>query len=79
MKPVLVVVLMVLAVMGVMMLSGCAGQKPLDEAAYNQFFVFGGEGATKQPVNLGESKDGGFLVSGGEGAAKPGIQLPQPK
>jgi hypothetical protein len=67
---------MALAVMAVSMMIGCAGQKPIDSKA---FFVTGSEGATKQTINLGETKDGGFFVGGSEGAAKKGIQWAESK
>jgi len=67
---------MAVAVMAVSMMSGCASQKPIDSKV---FFVTGGEGATKQAINLGESRDGGFFVGGGEGAVKKGIDLGESK
>ncbi len=36
-------------------------------------------GATKQALNLGESKDGGFMVGGSEGNVKKGIDLGESK
>ncbi len=73
MKRLLGVVCMVLAFMAVSMMSGCASQKPIDSKG---FFVTGSEGAAKQALNLGESRDGGFFVGGGEGVAKKGKQAP---
>ena len=67
---------MAMAVMAVSMMSGYAGEKPIDPKA---FMVTGGEGAAKQPISLGESKDGGFFVGGGEGNIKKGIDLGESK
>jgi hypothetical protein len=77
MKRVLVMVICVaLTVMAVSMMTGCASQKPIDPKAFN---VTGSEGATKQALILGESKDGGFMVGGSEGNVKKGIDLGEPK
>ena len=62
--------------MAVSMMIGCASQKPIDSKV---FFVGGSEGATKQALNLGESKDGGFFVGGSEGNVKKGIDLGESK
>jgi hypothetical protein len=76
MKRVLVAVCVAMALMAVSIMSGFAGEKPIDPKA---FMVTGSEGAAKQPISLGESKDGGFFVGGSEGNVKKGIQWPEPK
>jgi hypothetical protein len=76
MKRVLVVVCMALAVMAVSMMGGCASQKPIDSTV---FFVSSEAGASKTPISLGESTDGGFMVGGTEGASRKGISLGEPK
>ena len=74
MKKGLVGIGIVLTFMAVSMTSGWA-QKTADDGAYNNFIVTGGEGATKQPIDMGKIKDPGFMVMGGEGAAKPGVDM----
>jgi hypothetical protein len=72
MKRVMAVACVMLATMAVSMMSGCAGQKPIDASV---FFVSSDAGASKQPISLGESTNGGFNPSSTEGASKPGISL----
>jgi hypothetical protein len=75
MKKVFLVLGVVITFMAATMISGWA-QKVIDNETYKvNFFVGGGEGATKQPIYLGEIKDAGFMVGGSEGAVKPGINL----
>ena len=73
MKRVLVVVCIVVAFVAVAMMSGCAGPKPMAPS-----MTGGGEGAAKQPVDMGKSNPSGTMTGGGEGAAKPGIDMGKP-
>ena len=75
MKRVLVVVCVGLTIMAVSMMSGCAGQKPVDDAAYKGFFLTGSEGAAKEAINLGGAVYTGDNVTGTEGSTRPGISL----
>ena len=75
MKRVLVVVCVGLTIMAVSMMSGCAGQKPVDDAAYKGFFLTGNEGAAKEPIKLGEAVYTGSNVGGNEGSTRPGVSL----
>jgi len=74
MKKGLVGIGIVLTFMAVSMPSGWAQEK-VDDKAYNNFIVTGGEGAAKQPIDMGKIKDPGFMVMGGEGAAKTGVDM----
>ena len=79
MKKVFLVLGVVITFMAATMMSGWA-QKVIDNETYKaNFFVGGNEGATKQPIYLGEIKDTGFMVGGSEGSVKPGIKWPEKK
>ena len=70
MKSVLVAVSVAMAIMGISMLGGCAGQKSMEYKA-----LTGSEGMAKTPIDLGETTPSGTYVSGSEGAAKKGVHL----
>ncbi len=75
MKRLLVGLCVGLAFMAVMMISAFAAEKPVDDAAYQAFFVTGNEGAAKQPIDFGKAVYTGDNVTGSEGSTRPGISL----
>ena len=70
----LMVLCVAVAFVAAAMMSGCAGQKYSGPGT-----MTGGEGAAKQPMDMGKPATAGAITTGGEGAAKPGVQAPQPK
>ncbi len=78
MKKVLVVISVALTFMAVSIMSGWA--EPVDDATYKtNFFVGGGEGAAKQPIDFGPAKYTPFAAGGSEGSTRPGIDMGEAK